>query len=79
MSITVTLPDDLAAKLTEEARRRKLSTDELAATLLARDLAEPQEAPDRPLLRQLRGMGASDGTRSAADIEDIMSAEGFGR
>jgi Ribbon-helix-helix protein, copG family len=79
MSVSVTLPDDLAARLAEEARRRHVTTDELAATLLAKDLQAPPEVPDRPLLRSLIGMGASDGSRSAADIEDVMAAEGFGR
>jgi hypothetical protein len=79
MSVSVTIPDDLAARLAEEARRRRVTTDELAATLLAKDLQTPPEAPDRPLLRSLIGMGASDGSRSAADIEDVMAAEGFGR
>jgi hypothetical protein len=79
VSVSVTLPDDLAARLAEEAARRHVTADELAATLLAKDLREPQGVPDRPLLRQLMGMGASDGKHSAADIEDFMVANGFGR
>lgn len=79
MSVSVNLPDDLGARLVEEAGRRHVSTDELAATLLAKDLREPSEVPGRPLLRGLIGIGASDGKRSAADIEDSMAADGFGR
>ena len=79
MGVSVTLPDELAARLAEEAGRRHVTADELAATLLAKDLAARQEVRDRPLLRRLIGMGASAGTRSAADVEDVMAAEGFGR
>ena len=74
MSVTVTLPDDVAALLAVEAGRLQVSADELAATLLGKDLREPPAVPSRPLLRHLKGMGASDGTRAAADIEDIMAA-----
>lgn len=79
MSISVTLPDDLATRLAEEARRRRVTADELAVTLLSKDLPERREIPDRPHLRSLIAIGASDGTRSAADIDGIMAAEAFGR
>jgi len=38
MGVSVTLPDELAARLAEEAGRRHVTADELAATLLAKDL-----------------------------------------
>jgi hypothetical protein len=78
MSVSVTLPDDLAARLAEEADRRHVTADELAATLLAKDLRAPQEVPARPILMSMIGMGSSDGTHRAADIEDFMAEEGFG-
>jgi hypothetical protein len=40
MSVTITIPDDLAGRLRNEARAQNRSVDELAAALLSGSLAE---------------------------------------
>jgi len=71
MSITVELPDDLAALLAEEAARQSLTPDELAARVLAEHI---------PARRHLGfvAIGESTSGRTAAEAEDML-AEGFGR
>ncbi len=71
MSITVELPDELAALLVKEAARRSLTPDELAARVLAEHI---------PAGRRLGfvGIGESTSGGTAAEAEEML-AEGFGR
>ena len=71
MSINVKLPDELGARLAEEAARQSLTPDELAARVLAEHI---------PASRSLGfvAIGESSSGRTAAEAE-LMLAEGFGR
>ena len=71
MSVTVRLPDDLAALLAEEAARQSVTADELAARVLA------EHIHDRRKLGFV-ALGASNSGRTAAEAEDTL-AEEFGR
>ena len=71
MSVTVRLPDDVAAQLATEAARQSITPDELAARVLA------EHMPKRRSLGFV-GIGASTSGRTADDAEDML-AEGFGR
>ena len=70
MSVTVQLPDDLAALLAEEAARQSVTADELAARVLAEHIHGRRRLG-------FVAVGASDSGRTAADAEDML-AEGFG-
>lgn len=70
MSITVKLPDELAALLAQEAARQSLTPDELAARVLA------EHIPARRL--GFVAIGESTWGRTAAEAEEML-AEGFGR
>jgi plasmid stability protein len=74
MSLTVRLPDELAAALEAEAARRGQSPDEVAADLLAERL--PRPGARRRLV--FAAVGSSTSRRNAADADDML-AEGFGR
>jgi hypothetical protein len=78
MSLSVDLPDALAARVAEVAAQRALSAAEVVAELVAAHLAEP--AAELPLRRHLAfaGIGASSSDRSAAEADEML-AEGFGR
>jgi hypothetical protein len=71
MSINVKLPDELGARLAEEAARQALTPDELAARVLAEHI---------PAGRRLGfvSVGESSSGRTAAEAEEML-AEGFGR
>lgn len=71
MSVSVKIPDELAALLAEEAARQSLTADELAARVLA------QHIPARRRLAFV-AIGESSSGRTAAEAEDML-AEGFGR
>jgi hypothetical protein len=71
MSINVKLPDDLGARLAEEAERQSVTPDELAARLLA------ERIPERRRLGFV-AIGESTSGRTAAEAEEML-AEGFGR
>ena len=75
MTMTVHLHGQLAAALEAEAARRGQSTDQVAADLLAEQLA-----PSGKRRRQLAfaGIGESSSGRSAAEADEML-AEGFGR
>ncbi|MHB8691914.1 MAG: hypothetical protein ACYDHH_11760 [Solirubrobacteraceae bacterium] len=70
MSVSVKLPDDVAALLAEEAARQATTPDELAARVLAEHI---------PTGRKLGfvAIGESTSGRTAAEAEDVL-AEGFG-
>lgn len=70
MSIRVTIPDDLAALLAEEAARQSLTPDELAARVLA------EQIPGKRHLSFV-AIGESQSGRTAEEAEDML-AEGFG-
>jgi hypothetical protein len=70
MSIRVTIPDDLAALLAEEAARQSLTPDELAARVLA------EHIPGKRHLSFV-AIGESRSGRTAEEAEEML-AEGFG-
>ena len=71
MSVAVHLPDDLAARLADEAARQSVTSDELAARLLGEHI---------PARRKLGfvAVGESGSGRGGAEAEDMLG-EGFGR
>jgi hypothetical protein len=71
MSVTVRLPDDLAALLAEQAARQSVTADELVARVLAEHI---------PARRKLGfvAIGASSSGHTAAEAEELLT-EGFGR
>jgi hypothetical protein len=71
MSVTVRLPDDLAALLAEEAARQSVTADELAARVLAEHIHARRKLG-------FVAIGASSSGRRAEDAEDML-AERFGR
>jgi predicted transcriptional regulator len=71
MSMSVKLPDELAARLTAEAERQGVSPDELAARVLG------EHVQGRRRLSFV-AMGESTSGRSATEAEDMLG-EGFGR
>jgi hypothetical protein len=77
MSLSVTLPDEIAASLTAEAAKRDVSPDELAAEFIAARL--PSSPPEKTGHRlRFAAIGASTSGRRAAEDEEML-AEGFGR
>jgi predicted transcriptional regulator len=78
MSMTVNLPDDLAARVAAEAERRGVSVEHLVAEAIASlfPAAVPQAQPKRRLA--FGAIGASTSGRRAADTDEML-AEGFGR
>jgi predicted transcriptional regulator len=72
MSVSVKLPDDLASRLAEEAGRRHMTPDELAATVLS------EHIPKSGHRLSFAAVGASTSGRNAVDDEEML-AEGFGR
>jgi hypothetical protein len=74
MSLTVHLPDELAAALEAEAAHRGQSADQVAADLLGAHL--PLSGARRRLA--FAAVGSSSSGRNAADADDML-AEGFGR
>lgn len=71
MSVTVQLPDDLAALLAEEAARQSVTADELAARVLAEHIHGRRKLG-------FVAIGASSSGRTAADADAVL-ADGFGR
>jgi len=66
MSITVKLPDELAALLYEEAARRSMTPDELATRVLA------EHIPDRRHLGFVAIRESTSG-RTGADAEEMLA------
>lgn len=78
MSLSVDLPEALAARVAEVAAQRGLSAAQVVAELVASHIADPaMELPSRRHLA-FAGIGASSGGRSAAEADEML-AEGFGR
>ena len=70
MSVRVTIPDDLAALLAEEAARQSLTPDELAARVLAEHISGKRHL-------SFVAIGESQSGRTAEEAEEML-AEGFG-
>jgi hypothetical protein len=77
--ITIGLDDALAARLAEWATRAGLTPEQLAAQLLADDLAEPsnEEGPSAPKAFSFFAAGSSASLRGRA-VDELL-AEGFGQ
>jgi Arc/MetJ-type ribon-helix-helix transcriptional regulator len=69
---TVSLPDDLAAALAREARRRNLSASEVTRDALAKHLGlaavEPRDVP-------FAAVGRSGQHNTARDMEELLARE----
>jgi predicted transcriptional regulator len=69
---TVSLPDDLAAALTREARRRNRSASEITRDALAKHLGLAAEEPrDVPFA----AVGRSGHRNTARDMEELLTRE----
>jgi Arc/MetJ-type ribon-helix-helix transcriptional regulator len=69
---TVTLPDQLAAAVSREARRRHVSVSEVTREALAAHLGILDRGP-RPL--PFAALGSSGHRTTARDFEDVFAAE----
>jgi predicted transcriptional regulator len=78
MSVSVTLPDDLASRLAHEAERRSMTPDELAVAVLAENIPEERTGDEHSALMSFLGCGESTDGRTAREDEQML-AEGFGR
>ena len=69
---TVSLPDDLAAAVAREARRRRISVSEVARETLEARFGTGGEGP-----RELpfAGVGRSGNRTTARDLEEILARE----
>jgi predicted transcriptional regulator len=69
---TISLPDELAAALAREARRRRTSVSEIA-----REAIEARLSPTSSGRRRLpfASLGRSGRTNTARDIEDLIQSE----
>jgi predicted transcriptional regulator len=69
---TISLPDDLAAALAREARRRNSSASEIARDALTRHLGlaagEPRELP-------FAALGRSGHANTGREMEDLLARE----
>jgi hypothetical protein len=72
--ITISLPDGVAAALTREARRRRVSVSALCRAIIAERLAPADRGRRLPFV----ALGRSGHTTTARDIEAILDAEWAG-
>lgn len=72
MRTTVSLPDDLAAALLREARRRNLSASEITRDALAKHLGL---APGEPRDVLFAAVGRSGHHTTARDMEELLTRE----
>jgi metal-responsive CopG/Arc/MetJ family transcriptional regulator len=72
--ITTSLPDDLAAALVREARRRRISVSQLVREILGASLGK---APQERRLSFI-GLGRSGYRSTAREIEAILATEWSG-
>jgi hypothetical protein len=69
---TISLPDDLAAALEREARRRRVPVSQVAREAIEARLGLSDEAPrDVPFI----GIGSSGHTSISEDLDDLLAAE----
>lgn len=69
---TISLPDDLAAALAREARRRHQSSSEIARAALARHLGL---AADRPRDLPFASLGGSGHRNTGREMEQLLARE----
>lgn len=69
---TVTIPDELAAALEREARRRRVPVSQVAREALAAHLGLAGEKPRR---LPFAALGASGHRTTARDLEEVLAAE----
>lgn len=69
---TISLPDDLAAALVREARRRNQSSSEVARAALARHLGH---AADQPRDLPFASVGGSGRRHTAREMEQLLARE----
>lgn len=72
---TITLPDELAAALMREARRRRVPVSQVTREAVAAHLGLTGETP-RTL--PFAALGASGHHTTARDLEDVLAAEWTG-
>lgn len=73
MSVAVTLPDALASRLAQEAERRSMTPDELAATVLAEHIPDDAAEVANAAMSKFLGVGASIDGRTAAEAEEMLA------
>jgi Arc/MetJ-type ribon-helix-helix transcriptional regulator len=67
---TISLPDELAAALEREARRRRVSVSQIAREAIEAELGL---AGDQPNAWPFIGLWESDGSLAAADVDDWLA------
>jgi predicted transcriptional regulator len=77
MTVTVHLPDDLAARLAAEASRRGQDVDAVAAELLDHQLPASIGESEAPRRLSFAAAGSSGAARGAVEADELL-AEGFG-
>lgn len=82
-TVSMKLPDPLAAELAAQAERRKLSKSALIREALTRYLAEPEDGEARPtpgsFLERARHLAGSVKGAPADLSDDPAHLEGYGR
>jgi Ribbon-helix-helix protein, copG family len=69
---TVTIPDDIAAALEREARRRRVPVSQVAREAFAAHLGLTGDEPRR---LPFAALGASGHHTTARDLEEVLAAE----
>lgn len=69
--ITISLPEDLAATVADEAERRGTSVSEIVRGAIARAFGGADDPPSLPFA----ALGRSGSTTTARDAEDILAKE----
>ncbi|HWP64163.1 MAG TPA: ribbon-helix-helix protein, CopG family [Candidatus Binatia bacterium] len=72
--ITISLPEDLAAAIAREARRRRVSVSQLSREIIAEALGRKDRGRRLPFV----ALGRSGYTSTAREIEAILDAEWAG-
>ncbi len=78
MSLSVDLPDALAARVAAVAAQRGLSPAEVVTELVAAQLADPTVGLSSRRFLAFAGIGASSSGQGAAEADEML-AEDFGR
>ncbi len=72
--ITISLPEDLAAAIAREARRRRVSVSQLSREIIAEHVGREDRGRRLPFI----ALGQSGYTSTAREIEAILDAEWSG-